>query len=1052
MATVVDVLANIRANSSQFVSEMDRAKKSTDGLGTSANKTADFVGRKLKYGILAANAALGAFIITGLKTASAFQQSEIAFTQFLGSGEKATAFLKELQQFSAKTPFEFTEVVDASKQLLAYGFTADKVLPMLTAVGDAASAVGREKMPNIIRALGQMQAKGKVSAEEMRQLAETGIPVWGYLSAAIGKTTQETMKMAENGMIPADFAIQSLLYSIENGAKGLPAFGGLMEAQSKTIAGSLSNMKDAASIAFIEGFKPFTEDTAKGITGLVPLVKGAVSGLVTALTTVVKSVVDFGRGLAVVLAPAFTTIVLPAIKIFVGALAGIVIALGAIGRFITSNTALFTAFGTVLAMVAAAYVGLRAGALAHLAITKAQITASKIHTAFMARQAIMTGIVTKAQKLLNLTMAFNPIGLIVAAVALLVTGFMVLWNKSETFRKLMINVGKVGIIAIGYLIEWVGKLAMGILKLVSTPMRLLLKGLALLKVPGAQAALDGINSALDAGTEFFEKAGKKVRGYADNLDKLAKSGKKAKESTKGYKLPKVADPGAFKPGAAEAAAAAQKKAQEKLLKDLNEQADKLADEAKTRAAAMQKFNDLLRQPFGTPSEISKAMSGATASVDSIIGMYDKLVDAVNERFTGLDPANRDKLTKFLETQTTDLVKAAKKREGAVKELEDAQDKLKDLVADQAKFADQIQGSMKSFGTALIDLSNTDSKAVLSVTKTATGTVISQIKKSSNGVDAVTKQLTDRLGQITEFGANIEKLLASGLNKDYLRQLLEAGPEAAAGTAKVLASASADQLAQINSLYTQINTTSTAFGTKMAGVFYNNSVAMAQGIVDGAASKVAAIDTQMAAIVASIESAVSGLGTSGVDAGNAFASGIYNSLKAQEARLVTLAASIATQIAAAMAQAEAAASIDIPEPTVEAPPTKKPTTTTKPPVATKPTVKPSTNTAMPGTGMYVGSTFVPPVYKSTTAAFKPSTVVSSTATVKMPTTLIKPTPTPTPKAASTGITYAGLKASGSLPSLMPPAKTTVNITTNKVVPTVTPSTINKAVASATKAKK
>ena len=71
---------------------------------------------------------------------------------------------------------------------------------------------------------------------------------------------------------------------------------------------------------------------------------------------------------------------------------------------------------------------------------------------------------------------------------------------------------------------------------------------------------------------------------------------------------------------------------------------------------------------------------------------------------------------------------------------------------------------------------------------------------------------------------------------------------------------------------------------------------------------------------------------------------------------------------------------------------------------------------------------------------------------MPTTLIKPTPTPTPKAASTGITYAGLKASGSLPSLMPPAKTTVNITTNKVVPTVTPSTINTAVASATKAKK
>jgi tape measure domain-containing protein len=1018
MATVVDVLANIRANSSQFVSEMERAKKSTDGLGTSANTTADLVGRKLKYGILAANAALGAFIVTGLKTASTFQQSEIAFTQFLGSGEKATTFLKELQQFSAKTPFEFTEVVDASKQLLAYGFTADKVLPMLTAVGDAASAVGRDKMPNIIRALGQIQAKGKVSAEEMRQLAETGIPVWGYLSAAIGKTTQETMKMAEDGLIPADWAINQLLYSIENGAKGLPAFGGLMEAQSKTIAGSMSNMKDAASIAFIEGFKPFTEDTAKGISGMVPLVKAGVGTLVTILTTVIKSVVDFGRGLATILAPAFTTIVMPAIKLFIGAILGVLTVLGAVGRFVTANSNAFTIFGGVLAVVAAAYIGLRAGALAHLAITKAQVAWSKVHTAWMSRQAIMTGVLTKAQRLLNLTMAFNPIGLIIGAIAALVAAFVILWNKSDTFRKIMIAIGKAGIIAIGYLIEWLGKLAMGIIKLQSGPLRLLLKGLALLKVPGAQAALDGINNAIDAGSDFFEKAGKKVRGYADNLDKLAKSGKAAKkEVVPEYKMPEFADPGAFDPGGANGKADGIKKAQEKLLKDLNEQADKLTEEAKTRAGAMQKFNDLLREPFGTPSEISKAMSGATASVDSIIGMYDKLVEAVNERFTGLDPANRDKLTKFLETQTTDLVKAAKKREGAVKKLEDAQEELKDLVADQAKFADQIQGSMKSFGTALIDLSNTDSKAVLSVTKTATGTVISQIKKSSSGVDAVTKQLTDRLGQITEFGGNIEKLLASGLNKDYLRQLLEAGPEAAAGTAKVLAAASADQLAQINSLYTKINETSTSFGTKMAGVFYGNSVAMAQGLVDGAKSKVAEIDTQMAAIVASINGAVAGLGTSGMTAGTAFGKGIYDGLKAEEAKITALAAKIAADISAALAAKDALES-DAGGGAETAKDTTKKQTTKKQTVSTTP---------YGGVDAARTAYFASQVPKPPKVVPMPTTLsqsVGSTATVAMPKTL--------------------LRSQG--------GGATINITTNKVVPTVTPSTINKAVSSATKAKK
>lgn len=46
---------------------------------------------------------------------------------------------------------------------------------------------------------------------------------------------------------------------------------------------------------------------------------------------------------------------------------------------------------------------------------------------------------TVAQKLLNLAMSMNPIGLVIAAIAALVAAFVVLWNKSETFRNFWIN-------------------------------------------------------------------------------------------------------------------------------------------------------------------------------------------------------------------------------------------------------------------------------------------------------------------------------------------------------------------------------------------------------------------------------------------------------------------------------------------------------------------------------------------------------------------------------------------------------------------------------------
>ena len=168
------------------------------------------------------------------------EQARIGFTTMLGSAERAEAFLRDMADFAAKTPFEFTELLDASKRMLAYGFAAEDVLPTMEAVGNASAAVGlgTAGINRIILALGQMRAKGKLSAEEMRQLTETGIPAWEILAEAMGKTTAEIMDMQQKGLIPAHEAIQILIEGMNK------RFPDMMKNMENTWEGVTSTIKD----------------------------------------------------------------------------------------------------------------------------------------------------------------------------------------------------------------------------------------------------------------------------------------------------------------------------------------------------------------------------------------------------------------------------------------------------------------------------------------------------------------------------------------------------------------------------------------------------------------------------------------------------------------------------------------------------------------------------------------------------------------------------------------------------------------------------------------
>jgi tape measure domain-containing protein len=197
------------------------------------------------------------------------EQTKIAFTSLLGSGQAATKMMQTLGNIAVKTPFELPQVQAAAQQLLAFKFAGADVPNMLLRIGDAVSSVGggADAMQGVIIALGQMKLKGKVAGDEMLQLTERNIDAWGYVAKALGVTTAQAQAMASKGLIPADTAIKAII-------SGMGEFKGAMDKQSASALGLASTLKDAFNINILASF-------GQGV--LTPL-KGVMSDLIAMLS------------------------------------------------------------------------------------------------------------------------------------------------------------------------------------------------------------------------------------------------------------------------------------------------------------------------------------------------------------------------------------------------------------------------------------------------------------------------------------------------------------------------------------------------------------------------------------------------------------------------------------------------------------------------------------------------------------------------------------------------------------------------------------------------
>ena len=209
------------------------------------------------------------FILNPINVADAYSSAKISFSTLLGESQ-GQQMMDNLDQFAKATPFNTTNVISNAQKMLAMGWDAEDIIGDMEVIGNAAAATGKldQGLESIVRAMSQIKTKGRLSTEELNQLAEAGIAAKAMLAEGLGYGTGDAgiAKMTEDleeGLIASDVAIQALL-------AGMQKYDGMMESMAnETVEGLGSQIKDAFDINVVRKWGQGLQDGAKRGFGTV---------------------------------------------------------------------------------------------------------------------------------------------------------------------------------------------------------------------------------------------------------------------------------------------------------------------------------------------------------------------------------------------------------------------------------------------------------------------------------------------------------------------------------------------------------------------------------------------------------------------------------------------------------------------------------------------------------------------------------------------------------------------------------------------------------------
>jgi len=245
MATVGNLVVNLGLNSKKFSGGLNQARSGLSSFASGLSGLISKIGAVAVAG--AALAGIGSFggaVAFGVAAAAEAETAQVAFATIIGDAGKAKQTLADLSAFAAATPFETPELTNASRSLLAFGVGADELIPTLRAVGDVSSGIGAP-IEEIAELYGKAKVQGRLFAQDINQLTGRGIPIIGELAKQFGVTENEVKGLVESGSV--NFGHLQAAFASMSGEGG--KFGGMMAAQSATLSGQWSTLKDNVGLA-----------------------------------------------------------------------------------------------------------------------------------------------------------------------------------------------------------------------------------------------------------------------------------------------------------------------------------------------------------------------------------------------------------------------------------------------------------------------------------------------------------------------------------------------------------------------------------------------------------------------------------------------------------------------------------------------------------------------------------------------------------------------------------------------------------------------------------
>lgn len=182
------------------------------------------------------------------------------FETLTGDADEAKATVESLKDMASTTPFEMGDLAEAAQQLMAFGIQAEDTKPYLQQLGDI-SLGNKDKLNSLVGAFGKMNSTGKVTLENINQMAEQGFNPLNEISKVTGESMTQLYDRVSKGAVSLD----EIKLAMQNATTGTGQFAGGMEKAAQTMSGKISTLKDNAKALVGEVFTPVTDGIKNNI-------------------------------------------------------------------------------------------------------------------------------------------------------------------------------------------------------------------------------------------------------------------------------------------------------------------------------------------------------------------------------------------------------------------------------------------------------------------------------------------------------------------------------------------------------------------------------------------------------------------------------------------------------------------------------------------------------------------------------------------------------------------------------------------------------------------